>query len=136
VVRKKIPKGFGRLPKRFQEKIEIAESGCWVWTGAKAGSGYGQVYRAGKNWLAHRAVWEILVGPIPQGMQLDHVKVRGCTVRSCCNPAHLEIVTRLENMKRQGEGNITCYCGHCLTCRNREYMRGFRVRQRARSARS
>ncbi|MFK5284023.1 HNH endonuclease signature motif containing protein, partial [Lacticaseibacillus paracasei] len=50
----------------------------------------------GKSQKAHRFMYERLVGPIPAGMQLDHL----CRVRPCCNPAHLEPVTQRENIAR------------------------------------
>jgi hypothetical protein len=66
--------------------------GCWVWNGAPMNTGYGQ-YR---NRLAHRLVYELLVGPIPESLTLDHL----CRNRICVNPAHLEPVTFKENVLR------------------------------------
>lgn len=67
-------------------------SSCWIWAGGITLNGYGNYRNRG----AHRAVYEALVGEIPDGMQLDHL----CRVKSCVNPDHLEPVTASENMKR------------------------------------
>lgn len=89
-----------RLPSRFWAKVSVDETtGCWAWTGAatRPGSdGYGQIRVAGKTILSHRFAYETLVGPVPAGLDLDHV----CRTRRCANPAHLEPVTRAENVKR------------------------------------
>lgn len=83
------------LPERIATKIRI-EGDCWQWTGSYAGNGYGGTWRDGRHCRAHRAVWELLVGPIPEGMTLDHL----CRNRRCVNPAHLEVVTMRENILR------------------------------------
>lgn len=72
---------------------------CWLWTASIDLGGYGQFYYRGARGKAHRFAYESAVGPIPDGLQLDHL----CRVRSCVNPAHLEAVTMLENIRR-GEG--------------------------------
>lgn len=70
--------------------------GCWLWTGTVLGSGYGQ-FRVGMGHVrAHRFAYELLVGPIPEALTLDHL----CRVTSCVNPLHLEPVTASENIKR------------------------------------
>lgn len=75
----------------------IQKGDCWEWTGALfQGTGYGQVWADGTTRLAHRVVYELLVGPIPVGLDLDHL----CRNRSCVNPAHLEPVTRRVNVQR------------------------------------
>lgn len=101
-----------RLPKRFAAKVAVAASGCWEWTGYKSELGYGQFNKKGnktngrKLMKAHRFAYECLVGPIPDGLELDHL----CRNPSCVNPAHLEPVTHRENMRRGVLGART----HCL----------------------
>ncbi len=88
---------FRPLNERLDEKI-IPEpnSGCWIWTGAVAGGGYGVVWHDGRRQQAHRVLYERDAGPIPKGLHIDHL----CRVRCCCNPAHLEPVTCSENLSR------------------------------------
>jgi hypothetical protein len=79
-------------------------SGCWLWTGALSGGGYGYIlsYDTGRRLIvrAHRWLYEHTKGPIPEGLQLDHK----CRVRSCVNPDHLEPVTSAENTRRGRAG--------------------------------
>lgn len=84
---------------RFWSKVEVTD-GCWLWTGCQVQNGYGQFRFDGRTGLAHRWAYEHFVGPIPDGLDLDHL----CRVRHCVNPAHLEPVTRAENLHR-GKGN-------------------------------
>lgn len=90
---------------RFLLKVRITEDGCWQWTGC-APDGYGRFSTGGHNGppvLAHRWLWERVNGPVPAGRDLDHL----CRNRSCVNPAHLEPVTRSENVKRgAGVGGV------------------------------
>jgi hypothetical protein len=83
------------LLKRFLAKRRRMLSGCWEWSGVKRG-GYGQMRIDGCTLTAHRVGYELLVGPVPEGLDLDHL----CRNRSCVNPAHLEPVTRSENVRR------------------------------------
>lgn len=71
-------------------------SGCWIWLLKCNWLGYGRVWHAGKHRFAHRVFYEMLVGPIPPGLVIDH----RCRVRCCVNPAHLEPVTERENVVR------------------------------------
>jgi hypothetical protein len=82
------------MEERFWAKVDKTDT-CWLWTGYTC-KGYGQFCGRPGTRAAHRITYEILVGPIPQGMDLDHL----CRVRACCNPAHLEPVTRRENLVR------------------------------------
>lgn len=73
------------------------ENGCWIWQRATTKGGYGVTDRGdGRQTTAHRVYYERFVGPIPAGLQLDHL----CRVRLCVNPAHLEPVTSAENNQR------------------------------------
>ena len=91
-------------------------SGCWLWLGGIQGGGYGIVRRGSKrdgSLVAHRAIYEHFVGPVPDGLELDHK----CKVRCCVNPAHLEPVTHLENIKRGFSYNARkthCPQGHAF----------------------
>lgn len=69
---------------------------CWLWDMSCTTGGYGQLFYRGRNSYSHRVAYELLKGPIPEGLQLDHL----CRNRSCCNPAHLEPVTSRENSLR------------------------------------
>lgn len=75
----------------------VAENGCHIWQGAMNGSGYGVVGVEGRNRYVHRLRYEREVGPIPEGMHLDHFV---CDNPSCCNPAHVRPVTPRENLLR------------------------------------
>ena len=83
---------------RFLVKVRKTES-CWLWTGPVFG-GYGQfqpcVTGMNRSCFAHRFSYELFIGPIPEGLVLDHL----CRVRLCVNPVHLEPVTQSENMLR------------------------------------
>lgn len=71
--------------------------GCWEWDHISPGTGgYGVVRYNGRQMVAHRAVYEILVGPIPEGLTLDHL----CRNRACVRPDHLEPVSMRENVLR------------------------------------
>jgi len=87
---------LGALPVRIASKIAVMEDGCWVWTAALNNGGYGLVRLDGRTRRAHRVVYELLVGPIPEGLELDHL----CRNHACVNPDHLEPVTHGENIRR------------------------------------
>lgn len=85
------------LPDRILDKLyPCPMSGCWHWVGWESGNGYGKVSYKGRDSMAHRVVYLLLVGEIPEGTVLDHT----CRVRCCCNPDHLEPVTVRENTLR------------------------------------
>jgi hypothetical protein len=69
---------------------------CWVWLGAPTSTGYGSVSIGNVTYRAHRVSYQIHIGPIPDGLQLDHV----CRNRICVRPSHLEPVTNQENAER------------------------------------
>jgi hypothetical protein len=115
---------------RFAEKIEPQPNGCWLWTGTANRDGYGRFYvREAITELAHRWAYEQFVGPIPEGMPLDHL----CRNRSCVNPDHLEPVTQRENQTRspltiaaQNLAKTHCPLGHPYNEENTYLYRGGR----------
>lgn len=83
---------------RFWSKVQRGD-GCWQWTDAPSAAGYGYFGYGGRNGTkvpAHRIAYELAVGPIPLGKQIDHL----CRNRRCVNPAHLEAVTQRQNLLR------------------------------------
>jgi len=93
---------------------------CWLWTGFLTKRGYGHCCAEGRQWLAHRAIYTIHKGPIPEGLTLDHL----CYNPACVNPEHLEPVTLLENIYRSLPHRIKrthCKHGHEYTAENTHY---------------
>jgi hypothetical protein len=72
------------------------DNGCWPWLASKDSDGYGNFWVGGKCRGAHRVSYELIVGGVPEGLQLDHL----CKRRDCVNPWHLEPVTPKENKYR------------------------------------
>jgi hypothetical protein len=90
------------LEEKLEARIErIPECGCWLWMGRLNRNGYGRLYHEGSEPMAHRTSYERHVGPIPEGLVLDHL----CRVRCCVNPYHLEPVTVQVNTLR-GEAQL------------------------------
>ena len=95
----------------FWEKVDVIDGGCWMWK-ATTSRGYGQFFdrRSSRTVGAHRWSFELLVGPIPKGLELDHL----CRNRACVNPAHLEPVDHKENVRRGLVPKTHCLRGHDL----------------------
>lgn len=109
----------GTAEDRFWRFVEKTDDGCWRWTGSLDHGGYSRFnIRHGEQVSAYRFSYEQLVGPIPDGLHLDHVAERGCRHRDCVNPAHLEPVTQAENNRRTGARKTHCKRGHERTPEN------------------
>jgi hypothetical protein len=80
---------------RFWGKVDKTAD-CWLWTAGQSGSGYGRFFYAGRQVQAHRWALESTHGPLPPGLQVDHL----CRVRNCVRPDHLEVVSQRENILR------------------------------------
>lgn len=146
------------LDQRIRRLSKCDENGCWIWQGTIMNSGYGQIgVRVGggkqRTTGAHRVSYETFVGPIPEGLVIDHL----CRVRPCVNPNHLDVVTNRENTMRSPiaigrENALKTHCPHghpyddentywyrigragkgrlCRTCQ-REHARRYRARRAA-----
>jgi hypothetical protein len=130
---------------RFWSYVDRGDpASCWLWTGLTNDKGYGLLSVDARHVRAHRYAYELLVGPIPPGFEVDHVWRRGCRSKSCVNPGHLEAVSKRENTRRIAD-KVTCRNGHlwsehayvrpdgrgrqCRACQqDRERMRGSRRR--------
>jgi hypothetical protein len=115
------------IDKLMGHVLPVTESGCWLWMASLDSKGYAQInigtFGHAKMCRAHRISYELHIGPIPEGLQLDHL----CRVRSCINPTHLEPVTMLTNVQRglggsnggKARGAIARAATHCT--RGHEY---------------
>jgi hypothetical protein len=115
---------WGAWPQRFWNRVEKSAGGCWIWKGTVS-RGYGVItVPMSAMRVAHRVAYEMEVGPIPEGMQLDHL----CRNTLCVNPAHLEPVTHHENQRRGLKGDLTTHCpkGHEYTPENTRRYRNHR----------
>lgn len=109
-----VPHSTQLLPARISSRIRIdQDSDCWIWTGyLHSQTGYPYSSLDGKGQLAYRVTYQLLVGPIPDGLELDHL----CNTPECVNPDHLEPVTHAENMRRIRDRQMSCRkAGHDWT---------------------
>ena len=129
--------------RRFWAKVSITANGCWEWTGMRIWNGYGHFWDGTRRdtgtprlVLAHRWSYEHFAGPIPEGLDIDHL----CRNRGCCNPCHLEPVTRSENVRRSPlmgaharhmAARTHCAHGHAFDASNAAFTSDGRRRCRA-----
>ena len=134
-----------RLPERFWRKVH-ASRGCWRWTGGLS-DGYGLFWWEGRTVSAHRLLWQTVYGPVPPGLELDHV----CRRRDCVRPDHLRAVEHRVNVfagqhfTAKNARKAACPRGHayatrthkgrtqryCPTCARASMRRAHRRRQQA-----
>ena len=112
-VRGHVGRTVRRVPieRRFWKYVNKTDI-CWLWTGNISPNGYGRTSIEGRTKYAHRVAYELLVGPVPEGLDLDHL----CRNTRCVNPDHLEPVTHAENMRRgngaSGRNARKTHCKH------------------------
>ena len=95
---------------RFTSKHSIG-TGCWEWHAYLDRDGYGTFWLDGTNRRAHRVAYEIYIGPIPDGLELDHL----CRNRACVRPDHLEPVTsQVNNLRGEGPAAAFARATHCV----------------------
>jgi hypothetical protein len=115
----------GEIFARLQPRIDRESSTCWLWTGARGGSGrnYGVSHLDGRQQYVHRIVWQLVHGPISEGMQVLH----RCDVPRCCNPEHLFLGSQKDNIDdARSKGRLATGERHGLRLRPEASARGER----------
>lgn len=118
-------RGYTDFERICQNLEEVG--GCLVWSRSLRTDGYARTWVGNKTTYVHRFMYENIIGPIDKGLVIDHI----CRNRACANPAHLEVVTQKENVRR---GNIVinkqnrkhCLSGHAYNEKNTYYFKGNR----------
>ncbi len=91
--------------KKIMDSIKVGgKSGCWLWQKAKSNGGYGVAAVGRKTMSAHRAAYIAFRGPIPKGLEMDHL----CQTKACVNPYHVEPVTKQEHAHRTASYKEVC----------------------------
>ena len=115
------------LSTKFYDRVLKAQDGHWYWMLYLNPDGYGRCSVRKRNGeFAHRVAWELEYGTIPDGMVMDHL----CKVRSCVNPAHLEVVTPAENQRRSWLGRKKDLLSVCRRGHDDWVWRGIQTAQR------
>lgn len=96
------------IVRRFISCVHKTDT-CWLWMAHRDRDGYGRIQVRGKTLGAHRLAYEIFVGPIPQGLTIDHL----CRIRHCVNPHHLDAVTLKVNVERGLSFRTSRHLTHC-----------------------
>jgi len=145
------------IMERIRSRVTVTESGCWEFNGCRIKQGYGRISWNQRLWLTHRVTYTVTVGAIPDDLEIDHL----CKNKTCCNPDHLEAVTRSENLRRGTQWHHTvaretskahCPAGHtydpentyitpqghrqCRKCKQAAYARYTASGRRAAAARA
>jgi hypothetical protein len=138
-----MPQTRARAEELFWAKV-IKTDTCWIWTAAKARGNYGSVHAMDRTYRAHRFAYELHYGPIPDGLEIDHLCHNrdqscpggpACLHRRCVNPAHLEAVTGRENVRRSATlaginaAKTHCDRGHEFTPENTYLIKPSRSRR-------
>ena len=130
--RRRTPRGERATSPRelILTSVAIDENGCWRWQRSCNRDGYSQVTYGGVAMNVHRLSYETFVGPIPEGLHIDHL----CRVRDCVNPEHLEPVTPRENTMRSpiaqaalNAAKTHCAQGHAYDAANTYLYKGARI---------
>ncbi len=134
------PEADRRVPMatRLMRNRHVTAIGCWEWTSRRDRGGYGKVVvskgprseRRSRTLRVHRVAYELYVGPIPDGLVIDHL----CRNRACFNPDHLEPVTNHENLLRGAAARTHCLRDHPFDQINTYWLNGQRRCRRCRSA--
>ena len=99
-------------------QVEIdPDSGCWIWPHALGRRGYGVVSFQGKMWYTHRLMFAVFVGPLAEGIQVDHIN---CISTACCNPEHLRQVSHAGNQQSRPKLQANNTSGHIGVCWDKE----------------
>ena len=94
---------------RIEAKLDKSGD-CWLWLGGKTKRGYGIIHAYGKQHRVHRLFYSMLRGTPEKNLELDHL----CRVRHCCNPDHLEPVSRAVNARRGSQTKLTPAAVECI----------------------
>jgi hypothetical protein len=105
------------LADRFARRLKENEDGCLEFQGCLAPNGYGQIWAFGRVMGAHRAMWTLILGPVPDGLLVLH----RCDNRKCCNVEHLFLGTAADNTadmlakgRHSSQSKTHCINGHAL----------------------
>lgn len=113
----------GRKPNRYRVEDCGYKTPCWIWLLKTVRGGYAMTWDQGRHVYAHRFYYEQQVGPIPEGLTLDHL----CRVRNCVNPEHLEPCTHAENIRRRPSNKLTAEQVREIYAQTQQGLRGMDI---------